>query len=109
MPLTDAMTLEAKMPFGAIRKWGSISFAIGVFVAGQISEIINLSVVPSYSTLAPYICAAVIIIKIRKHRFKLNNTDNTDDEEFQKTEQMSIVNCENKNKANYLVLFKNKI
>ena len=31
MPLTDAMTLESRIPFGAVRKWGAIGFAVGVF------------------------------------------------------------------------------
>jgi Major Facilitator Superfamily. len=45
MPLSDAMTLEAGNPFGAVRKWGAIGFAVGVFVAGQIADAVDLIVI----------------------------------------------------------------
>lgn len=41
-PLADAMTIEAKLSFGAVRKWGAIGYACGVFVAGQLCEIVGL-------------------------------------------------------------------
>lgn len=42
MPLFDAMILERKYPFGAIRKYGALGFAGGVFVAGQVAEAMGL-------------------------------------------------------------------
>lgn len=38
MPLTDAMTLESRIPFGAIRKWGAIGFGSGSVSCGAIGR-----------------------------------------------------------------------
>lgn len=45
MPLTDAMTLENRVPFGAVRKWGAVGFAAGVFIAGQIADVTSLVII----------------------------------------------------------------
>jgi PPP family 3-phenylpropionic acid transporter len=41
-PLNDAMTINSGQAFGKIRKWGSIGFGSGVFLAGIIAEQIGL-------------------------------------------------------------------
>ena len=64
MPLSDAMTLENCAPFGAVRKWGAIGFAIGVFVAGQIAEATSLVIIFPLCALG-YTAALVIIARLR--------------------------------------------
>ncbi len=41
-PLTDALTLKFTSAFGKIRLWGSLGFAIGVFITGMIAHAIGL-------------------------------------------------------------------
>jgi len=43
--LIDAMTIEDGRAFGAVRKWGAVGFALGVFVSGNIAEFIGPSVI----------------------------------------------------------------
>lgn len=45
MPLNDTLVLEDRAPFGAIRKWGAIGYAGGVFLAGQIADATSLSII----------------------------------------------------------------
>lgn len=65
MPLTDAMTLENDLPYGAVRKWGSIAFAAGVFVSGQLASATDLVIIFPLSALG-YIIGWVLIIRLRK-------------------------------------------
>ncbi|MBN7774154.1 MFS transporter [Clostridium aminobutyricum] len=37
LPLLDAMTLENQQPFGQVRKWGAIGYALAVFFAGKLA------------------------------------------------------------------------
>ena len=67
MPLTDAMTLENRVPFGAVRKWGAIGFAVGVFVAGQIADVISLAVIFPLCAFG-YTAAWVIMARLRRLR-----------------------------------------
>jgi len=43
--LIDAMALEDGQSFGAVRKWGALSFAFGVFFAGKLADILGLHVI----------------------------------------------------------------
>jgi len=43
--LIDAMALEDGQSFGAVRKWGALSFAFGVFFAGKFADISGLHVI----------------------------------------------------------------
>lgn len=60
-PLTDTMTLEAKISYGGARKWGAIGYAIGVFAAGQIAEATGLSVIFYIGALFFLVAAAILI------------------------------------------------
>lgn len=60
-PLNDAMTLNSGHTFGKVRKWGSVGFALGVFIAGILSEKIGLTVIfPMYSAA---LLATMVFIK----------------------------------------------
>lgn len=97
MPLTDAMALEARAPFGAVRKWGAIGFAAGVFVAGQLADATNLGILFPLCAFG-YATAGVIIVSLRR-------TGNRETE-IQPVQSKKI--RKNKNPGNYNVLFKNK-
>jgi PPP family 3-phenylpropionic acid transporter len=65
MPLTDAMTLENRIPFGAVRKFGAIGFAIGVFVAGQLADATNLVIIFPLCAFG-YTVAWIIMIRLTR-------------------------------------------
>lgn len=69
-PLNDAMTLSSGHTFGKVRKWGSVGFALGVFIAGILSEKIGLAIIfPMYSVA---LLATMVFIK----SIKLTTFDN---------------------------------
>lgn len=76
-PVTDALTLKFTSNFGKIRLWGSLGFAIGVFITGIIAHKIGLrSIFIIYST-AVVIAALFLknvheekIIPLTDHKFK---------------------------------------
>lgn len=45
MAFSDALTLEEKLPFSGIRKWGAAGFALGVFFAGRLADLAGLPVI----------------------------------------------------------------
>jgi PPP family 3-phenylpropionic acid transporter len=92
MPLSDAMTLQNKIPFGAVRKWGAIGFAAGVFAAGQIAEATSLSIIFPLCTIG-YTIALIIIIRLRVSG---------------KIEQPALCHEEGSHHGDYRVLLKNK-
>lgn len=65
MPLTDAMTLENRVPFGAVRKWGAIGFAVGVFIAGQIADATSLVIIFPLCAFG-YTVTWIIIARLRR-------------------------------------------
>jgi len=67
MPLTDAMSLQAKVPFGAVRKWGAIGFAAGVFLSGQIADATGLVIIFPLCAFG-YMVAWAIMIRLRMKR-----------------------------------------
>ncbi len=67
MPLTDAMTLLARVPFGAVRKWGAIGFAAGVFIAGQLAGATDLVIIFPLCAFS-YTVAWVIIVRLKRNR-----------------------------------------
>ncbi|MEL7655664.1 MAG: MFS transporter, partial [Bacillota bacterium] len=69
MPLTDAMSLEARVPFGAVRKWGAIGFAAGVFIAGQLAQITSLVIIFPLCAFG-YTAAWIIMVRLRVLRKK---------------------------------------
>jgi len=92
MPLTDAMTLQNRIPFGAVRKWGAIGFAVGVFFAGQAAEVTSLAVIFPLCAFG-YTVAWILMVRLR------NGGQLIDAAQPHET----IKRC-----GNYLVLLKNK-
>jgi len=70
MPLTDAVTLENRIPFGAVRKWGALGFAAGVFLAGQIAEATSLATIFPLCGFC-YAVAWVVMMRLRRDRDKV--------------------------------------
>ena len=68
--LIDAITIEDGQSFGAARKWGSIGFAIGVFITGQIAEMFGLSMIFLIYIISFTVLAAIIFSMSRKNRDK---------------------------------------
>ncbi len=67
MPLTDAMTLENRVPFGAVRKFGALGFAVGVFVAGQLADATDLVVIFPLCAFG-YTVAWIIMVRLKRGR-----------------------------------------
>jgi len=95
MPLTDAMTLENRIPFGAVRKWGAMGFAAGVFLAGQLADATSLIIIFPLCAFG-YTVAWIIIARLRRSR------------------KMELLKPEKSNdlvkphRGDYMVLFRNK-
>lgn len=64
MPLTDAMTLENRIPFGAVRKFGALGFAAGVFIAGQLAEATDLIIIFPLCAFG-YTVAWIIMLRLK--------------------------------------------
>jgi len=75
LPLCDAMTLEAKMPFGAVRKWGAIGYAVGVFTSGLIANATNLVVIFPLSALAFFIAGLILWYKPKRQPDLYNESE----------------------------------
>lgn len=111
MPLTDAMSLEARVPFGAVRKWGAIGFAAGVFIAGQLADLTSLVIIFPLCAFG-YTAAWIIMARLRV----LKKKDRLAATELKKasavsTESITIQESEIQKKGkhgNYSILFKNK-
>lgn len=65
MPLTDAMTLENNIPFGAARKYGALGFAAGVFFAGQLAEATDLIIIFPLCAFG-YTVAWIIVTRLKR-------------------------------------------
>lgn len=95
MPLTDAMTLENRIPFGAVRKWGALGFAAGVFLAGQLADATSLIIIFPLCAFG-YTAAWIIIMRLRRSR---------------KTELIKPANSKDlvkPHRGDYMILFRNK-
>ena len=67
LPLNDALTLEARAPFGAVRKWGAIGFAFGVFAAGQIADATDLTAIFFLCALG-FVLSGITIFRLIRRR-----------------------------------------
>lgn len=113
LPLCDAMTLESGFPFGAIRKWGSIGFASGVFLSGQIAGLIGPITIFPLSALS-YIVAAVVLWTIIRRKKSADAVIGPQD--YGMAEQLHhedtvVPLCEEKaevKRSAYGILFRNK-
>lgn len=116
-PLFDALTLERQYPFGAIRKYGALGFASGVFIAGQVAERMGLPVIFSLFILGYLVGILLLILVIRQanqdkrqkaqldHLEQLGQLDQLDQLEQPKWDEKSV---RKKSEGNYLSLLKNK-
>ncbi len=102
MPLTDAMTLENKVPFGAVRKWGAIGFAVGVFVAGLIADATSLAIIFPLCAFG-YTTAWIIMARLRRIRKSEASSENDGScgDRIPETTQK-------KNHGDYRILLRNK-
>lgn len=66
MPLTDAMTLENKIHFGSVRKWGSLGYAAAVFIAGQLAHITGMVIILPLCASC-YTVAWIIMLRLKRH------------------------------------------
>ncbi len=128
MPLSDAMTLENRISFGAVRKYGSLGFAAGVFIAGQLADATSLVIIFPLCAFG-YTVAWIIMVRLRRSRNKEigfvtmletdTDTDSASDDrsdlkeaaftDLQKTAAPSAgENSKKARRGSYLVLFRNK-
>lgn len=102
MPLCDAMTLEAEMPFGAVRKWGAIGFALGVFTAGQVANATDLMVIFPLCSFGYLVAGLIIWVMLRNQvKHELNNPVICNEANL-------IEQIKDKSINRYLILFKNR-
>lgn len=110
-PLVDAMTLENKIPFGSVRKYGSIGFAAGVFFAAQLAQATNLVIIFPLCAMS-YIVACILIAYLRR-------TNRKEDHDFYRSSAVSkpadAHRCikeqseeHKKQHGNYVILIRNK-
>ena len=67
-PLLDATTIEANYPFGSARKWGAVGYALGVGVAGTVSDAFGLATVFPMFSLFFLTTALILMIYARSRR-----------------------------------------
>lgn len=73
MPLNDTLVLEDRAPFGAIRKWGAIGYAGGVFLAGQIADATSLRMILPLCAGAFILTGFFTYETMRKERKQMNS------------------------------------
>jgi PPP family 3-phenylpropionic acid transporter len=104
IPLTDAMTLQNRIPFGAVRKWGAIGFAVGVFFAGQAAEATSLSIIFPLCAFG-YAVACILMIRLRNGGQLVTAAEPA---ELFKLSESTDPSETVKHRGSYLVLLKNK-
>ncbi len=104
MPLTDAMTLQARVPFGAVRKWGAIGFAVGVFFAGQIAELTGLIIIFPLCALG-YFTALILIESLR---ISWKKDQKTERDGIAQSDCVKASHAAKKTPGSYFILFQNK-
>ena len=70
MSLTDAFTVESiagRGGFGQLRAWGAVGFALGVFLAGNLAEKTDVSVIFIFY-IGSYLIAAFVVAAIKLQR-----------------------------------------
>ena len=74
-PLIDSSIMEANHPFGTIRKWGAVGFALGIGVAGVVADRFGLlSIFPMFAAF--FLLTALLIgIYLRRERTLYQGTD----------------------------------
>lgn len=111
MPLSDAMTLQAKAPFGAIRKWGAIGFAAGVFLAGQLAELTSLAVIFPLCAVA-YTSAGIIIGRLRyvrrREAIEASEPRPASLETAKESSENRMIEEKARKHGSYFILFRNK-
>lgn len=73
-PLMDGITLHSSLPFGKIRLWGSVGFAIAAFVTSIIADKTSL-VIPFYILIVTLLLSLVII---QKTQIKITDKNGVD-------------------------------
>jgi len=63
MALNDAMTIEDRQPFGFVRMWGAVGFAVGVLIAARVAEAAGTDKIFIMYALA-YTAAAFTVVLI---------------------------------------------
>lgn len=114
MPLTDAMTLENRIAFGAVRKWGALGFAAGVFIAGQLAEATSLVIIFPLCAFG-YTVAWIIMVRLQRRRhagdlgyMTMLETEETVAPPKDAVLSKKLVLSKKEHRGDYLVLFRNK-
>lgn len=108
IPLTDAMTLENRIPFGAVRKWGALGFAAGVFIAGQLAEATSLIIIFPLCAFG-YSVAWIIMVRLRrgKRTEELGYLTILESQSMDASPEPEVLR-KKEHREDYLVLFRNK-
>lgn len=64
MSLTDAFTVESRQSFGTLRAWGAVGFSLGIFLAGNVTDILGLDKIFWFYIIS-FAIAAVMLRSIR--------------------------------------------
>jgi len=68
MALSDALTIDEKKPFGYVRMWGAVGFALGIFVSANIAEALGLGSIFFIYAGCFIICAWAVIMICRREK-----------------------------------------
>lgn len=109
LPLLDAMTLENRQPFGQVRKWGAIGYAIAVFLAGKLATQLGNSIIFPMFCIAFMAAICALYLFMGKGKCAYDLYDCSKDEikiDFQESalQEKGIL----KNKKAYVELLHNK-
>ena len=67
MAFSDALTLQETACFGQIRKWGAVGFAVGVFAAGRLAELMGLPVIFHLYSGSFFLSALLLLLLSREN------------------------------------------
>lgn len=88
-PLADAMTLEEKHDFGAIRKWGAVGYAGGVFITGQVAAYLGLHWIFIMFSMASF-AAAIMVLQIMRTTIDLGKANEEPQDNMESERKVSI-------------------
>jgi PPP family 3-phenylpropionic acid transporter len=71
-PLIDGITIQSNLPFGKVRLWGSVGFAVAALLVGKLAEMTELSII-FYAYVVAIICSIAILLTIQVN-FKDNKS-----------------------------------
>ena len=68
MALSDVLTIDEKKPFGYVRMWGAVGFALGIFVSANVAEALGLGSIFFIYAGCFLLCAWAVMMICRREK-----------------------------------------